>query len=345
MNKKNSISLAVVFLLGFLVIWNELRQVNLNDFLLEVTQVNWFWIGVAILLMLAHWGFEAKITQLFLKKTNPEYSFKNAYRIPLIQHLFNAITPFSTGGQPAQIIALGSSGVDYGVAASVSLMKFVIYQVWVVVNFIICLVFGFHWVASEFEKLSYLIILGFIVHFIVVFCLLLVMYWHSLARKIVETSFKLLSKLKLGRRLMKHEAPVMEKLENFYEQSQAMKAEPVLMLKGSIMTILQLLIYYAVPYFVLLALHTEDVNLVKVIVFHAFIIMIISLFPIPGGTGGAEYSFSLLFGTFIASAGKLVLAIFLWRIVTYYLGILFGLIALMVKPSKTTTIPNKSLAD
>lgn len=334
MNKKNSISLVVVFLLGFLVIWNELRQVNLNEFLLEVTKVNWYWIGVAILLMLVHWGIEAKITQTFLKKTNPKYSMKNAYRIPLIQHLFNAITPFSTGGQPAQIVALGTSGVDYGVAASVSLMKFVVYQVWVVINFVVCLVFGFQWVSTNFHKLSYLIVLGFIVHFIVVFCLLLVMFWHSLAQKIVTGTFNLLRKIKLGRRLVKYEPTVMEKLENFYEQSHAMKQAPKLMAKTSLLTILQLIVYYVVPYFVLLALHIEDVNVFKVIVFHAFIIMIISLFPIPGGTGGAEYSFSLLFGTFVSVPGKLVLAIFLWRIVTYYLGIVLGLVALMVKPTK-----------
>lgn len=333
MNKKNSISLVLVFLLGFFVIWNELRQINLNDFLLEVTQISWFWLIVAIAFMLIHWGIEAKITQLFLKKTNPEYSFKNAYRIPLIQHLFNAITPFSTGGQPAQIVALGTSGVDYGVAASVSLMKFVVYQVWVVINFIFCLIFGFQWVSSNFEKLSYLIILGFIVHFIVVFCLLLVMYWHSLAKKLVMGSFHFFSKFKIGKKVKKYEEPVMEKLESFYEQSQAMKQSPKLMIKASLMTMLQLVVYYAVPYFVLLALHIEDVNFFKVIVFHAFIIMIISLFPIPGGTGGAEYSFSLLFGTFVAAPGKLVLAIFLWRIVTYYIGIVLGGIAMAIKPT------------
>ncbi|MFW3538971.1 lysylphosphatidylglycerol synthase transmembrane domain-containing protein [Vagococcus fluvialis] len=334
MNKKNSFYLILVFVLGFLVIWNELRQVNLQDFLLEVADVNWLWIGVAVLLMLIHWGVEGKITQMFLRKTNPDYSLKNSYRIPLIQHLFNAITPFSTGGQPAQIVAMGTSGVDYGVAASVSLMKFVVYQVWVVLNFIVCLLFGFHWVSSNFNKLSYLIILGFVVHFVVVFCLLLIMFWHSLAKQIVLGFFNIMSKFKLGRRLAKFKEPVMEKLESFYEQSRVMKSSPKLMIKTSLMTILQLMIYYVVPYFVLLALHIEDVNVFKVIVFHAFIIMIISLFPIPGGTGGAEYSFSLLFGTFVVVPGKLVLAIFLWRIVTYYLGIVLGLFALMIKPDK-----------
>ena len=335
MNKKNSLSLVIVFLLGFFVIWNELRKIEMEEFLNEVSQVNWFFIGIAVLFMIISWGIEARITQLFLKKTNPDYSFKNACRIPLIQSLFNAITPFSTGGQPAQIVALGTSGVDYGVAASVSLMKFVVFQIWIVINFVICLLFGFSWVSDHFNKLSYLILLGFIIHFVVVFCLLMVMYWYGLTEKIVTAIFNGLSKFKLGQKLLKYEAPTRAKMDSFYEQSRAMKQQPGLMVKTSLLTILQLVVYYVVPYFVLLALHTENLNVFKVIVFHALIIMIISLFPIPGGTGGAEYSFSLLFGTFVTVQGKLVLAIFLWRIVTYYLGIVLGLVALMVKPTKT----------
>lgn len=339
MNKKNRIYLVIVFLLGGLVIWNELRKVKLAEFLLEVKQVNWLFIGIAMLLMLVHWGLEASITKQFLMKTNPDYFFRNAYRVPLIQHLFNAITPFSTGGQPAQIVALGTSGVDYGVAASVSLMKFVVYQVWVVVNFVICLFFGFHWVSDNFSKLSYLIIFGFIIHFVVVFCLLMVMFSHKFTSKIVEGVFRFLNKFKLGRKLGKFHDSFINKMNNFYEQSHSMKNEPILMVKTSLLTILQLIVYYVVPYFILLALHIDKVNFLKVIVFHAFIIMIISLFPVPGGTGGAEYSFSLLFGTFVVAPGKLVLAIFLWRIVTYYFGIILGLIAVTVQPQKN--IQNK----
>ncbi|MEG0550431.1 MAG: lysylphosphatidylglycerol synthase transmembrane domain-containing protein [Vagococcus sp.] len=332
MNRKNSIYLGIAFLLGFIVIWNELRKVSLNEIYTELISIQWLWLIVAVFCMLLHWGIEARITQLFLKRSNPEYTYKNAYRIPLIEHLFNAITPFSTGGQPAQIVTMGKSGVDYGVAASVSLMKFIVYQVWIVFNFIFCIIFGFKWVSDSLQNLSYLILIGFSIHFIVVFCLLMVMFWHKLTQNIVNGTFFFLAHFKLGKRLAKFQQPILDKMETFYEQSRYMKNQSRLIIKTSILTILQLLMYYVVPYFVLLALNTPDVNVFKVIVFHAFIVMIISLFPIPGGTGGAEYSFTLLFGTFIFVKGKLVLAIFLWRIVTYYMGIILGLLALVVKP-------------
>ncbi len=70
-------------------------------------------------------------------------------------------------------------------------------------------------------------------------------------------------------------------------------------------------------------------------VLHIMIVMIVSLFPVPGGSGGAEYSFKTLFATFIPSSSKLVLGMLLWRLFTYYLGMFMGIGALAVKPRVT----------
>ncbi len=58
--------------------------------------------------------------------------------------------------------------------------------------------------------------------------------------------------------------------------------------------------------------------------------MIISLFAIPGRAGGAEYTLSVLFASFIHSNTKLVLAMILWRLLTYY----FGMFALFAIPGR-----------
>ena len=50
-----------------------------------------------------------------------------------------------------------------------------------------------------------------------------------------------------------------------------------------------------------------------------------------------EVIFSMVFSTFISSHGKLVLAMLLWRAVTYYLVIFAGIVALAVKPDKIKT--------
>lgn len=332
MNKKNRWYLLLAFVLGLLVIGNEMRTVSWQDITREFFIINWAWILLAVCGMLIHWGIGASIIQLFLRRTNPGFSFKSSYRVPLIEHLFNAITPFSTGGQPAQIIVLSKSGVDMGVATSVSLMKFVVYQVWIVINFLFCLIFGYSYLAKDLPQLGILIVLSFLIHLVVVIVLLMIMYWYTFTQKILDFIFKGIRHVKSGEATERLYDKTTAKMKNFYDESRYMKNQPGLMFKASVLTVLQLIAYYTVPYFILRGLGITDMSVIHVIVLHAFIILFISLFPIPGGIGGAEYSFKLLFGTFIATQSKLVLAIFLWRVVTYYLGIVLGLIALTIKP-------------
>ena len=84
----------------------------------------------------------------------------------------------------------------------------------------------------------------------------------------------------------------------------------------------------------MLALGVSHVNVIMVTSLHVLIVMIISLFPIPGGSGGAEYSFSVLFSSFISVNSKLVLAMLLWRLLTYYFGMFAGMFALVFEPKK-----------
>lgn len=332
MTKKNRIYLSLALLIGASVLLNELRKISLQDLLRELTELKISWFLVAVGCMLVHWSIEGKIIQGLLKRQQGGFSFKNAVRIPLIEHLFNAITPFSSGGQPAQLLALVKSGVDPGVSGSVCLMKFVVYQVMIVLNFVTCIIFGFRLIAHELQELSYFVLLGFAINVIVVMALLMLMYCYPLTNGIVTLVMKGVKKVVRGSRGEELEASVFEKMANFYDESQYMRREKKVMQRTFSLTFVQLVCYYIVPYFILLSLGIRQVDVLQIVVFHAFIILIISLFPVPGGTGGAEYSFTLLFGSFIAVTSKLVVAIVLWRIVTHYIGILLGMIALFVKP-------------
>ena len=245
----------------------------------------------------------------------------------MIELLFNGITPFSTGGQPAQLFALMQSGVDGGRATSMLLMKFVVYQSMIVVNFIVCILIGFRFIADKLHVLSMLIIFG----------LIMIMYWYNFTKKMVRVMIKPLSLFLKSERLEKIKKSVDDKIDSFYEESLRLRADWGLLIKISLLTLVQLFFYYLIPYFILLSLGVTHVNVLLVMTMHVLIVMIISLFPIPGGVGGAELSFSMVFSTFISGHGKLVLAMLLWRAVTYYLVIFAGIVALAVKPDKIKT--------
>ncbi|PWF99890.1 lysylphosphatidylglycerol synthase transmembrane domain-containing protein [Levilactobacillus bambusae] len=334
MTRRNKIALAIMFLVGVGIFAFSLRKIKLHALWNDLLHINLWWFAVAVLCMLLYLGLEGLIVKVFISSRISGFTFRDAVRVPAIEQLFNGITPFSTGGQPAQLIALMQAGVDGGRASSVLLMKFVVYQAMIVVNFIIALLIGFNYIVEKMHALALLVLFGFLIHLGVIIGLLLVMYWPRFTKKLVSLCLIPVGWFMKQERLDGIKRQLDEKLDNFYHESLRISHEWKMMAKIFLITFFQLLAYYLIPYFIMLALGYTHVNIVMVTCLHILIVIVISLFPIPGGSGGAEYSFEALFGSFITSSSKLVLAMLLWRILTYYLGMLSGLIALVIPPTK-----------
>ncbi|MBW1605394.1 lysylphosphatidylglycerol synthase transmembrane domain-containing protein [Lactobacillus sp. Sy-1] len=335
MTKRNLLSLLGMFLIGFIIFWYFIRDVNLNLLVADFFNINWSWMLVATFCMFAYFGLESWITHALVKDQGENhFTFKDAIRVPLVEQLFNGITPFSSGGQPAQLVVMLQTGVDGGRASSVLLMKFVVYQAMIVINFLFSLFIGFHYISEKLHYLSLFVLFGFIIHLVVIIILLMIMYWHGFTKRFVHAIMKPLKFFVSAERYEKWQVTLNEKIDNFYNESVRIAHHWKLLFKVAVITFFQLLLYYLVPYFIMLALGYDQANIVMIVSLHVLIVMIISLFPIPGGAGGAEYSFEMLFKSYIFNSSKLVLALILWRILTYYLGLVLGAIALFIKPDR-----------
>ena len=88
---------------------------------------------------------------------------------------------------------------------------------------------------------------------------------------------------------------------------------------------------YLVPLAILYA--TGDYtsfNGLQSVVASAYVMLIGSFVPIPGGTGGLEYGFINFYGNFIK--GSVLTAIMItWRFITYYIPMIIGAIAVNAK--------------
>lgn len=337
MTRKNRIVLFIMFGIGIAIFLFSLREISFRSFVHDVTTLNLWWLGIAFLCMFLSLVFEALVIKILVQRQIKSYPFFDALRVPMLEQLFNGITPFSTGGQPAQLFALMQSGLDAGRATSSTLMKFIVYQAMIVVNFVLCLLIGFNFIQEKIHTLAWLVVFGFIIHLAVIVSLLMVMYWYDFTKKFIKVTLLPIKWIFNDEKYRNWNKIVDEKIDNFYEESLKLKSNWKLLLKISAITFVQLAVYYIIPYFILLSLGVTHVNVIMVISMHVLIVMVVSLFPIPGGAGGAEYSFSVIFSSFIGTGSKLVLAMLLWRIVTYYSGMLSGLIAMLIQPKRIVT--------
>ncbi|WP_426665275.1 lysylphosphatidylglycerol synthase transmembrane domain-containing protein [Lactiplantibacillus plantarum] len=339
MTRKNIWSLLVMVALGVGISWYSLRNVKLSNLMDDILTLNWWWLLVALGCVGLYFGLEAVVVQKFVRHRYRNYRFKSALRVPLAEQLFNGITPFSSGGQPAQIFVMAQSGIDAGRASSVALMKFVVFQAMVVLNFLFAMLIGFHYLAEKLSYLSLYVLLGFLIHFAVIVGLLLVMYWYNFTKRAVKIVLIPVSWFMKAERFAKFENNISEKIDSFYEESVRMTKDWRMLVEVCIITFLQLLFYYLIPYFIMRAMGIDDVNLIMVTSLNVLIFLVTSLFPIPGGAGGAEFGFTALFAKFIPSHSKLILAMLIWRILTYYLGLFLGMIAMAMRPEKAEEIP------
>lgn len=334
MNKKHLWGVLIVLAISAFVLYTDLKSTPLSEILGTAHGLNiWALIMVFGLMLLSYVCEAGILATLAHRKDEPKRSAWSFLRIPIIQALFNAITPMSTGGQPSQLAAMIQMGMEGGRSTSILLMKFIIYQIVVFFAYVFTIIFGFHTVMTKFAGLAVFIAIGFLIHISSIIFLLAIMFAYRFTKRATNWVMDLLGKFMKKERVENWRKATLEKIDTFYAESQKLKKEKNKLVIASVLTILQLLFFYSVPFMVLTALNVPC-SWSSVTQMNIMIIMFMSIIPIPGASGGAEYSFQTLFSTFISSHGALILAMFVWRFATYFFGMILGIFGWIFKPKR-----------
>lgn len=334
MNKKHLWGVLIVLVISAFVLYTDLKSTPLSEILGTAHGLNiWALIMVFGLMLLSYVCEAGILATLAHRKDEPKRSAWSFLRIPIIQALFNAITPMSTGGQPSQLAAMIQMGMESGRSTSILLMKFIIYQIVVFFAYVFTIIFGFHTVMTKFAGLAVFIAIGFLIHISSIIFLLAIMFAYRFTKRATNWGMDLLGKFMKKERVENWRKATLEKIDTFYAESQKLKKEKNKLVIASVLTILQLLFFYSIPFMVLTALNVPC-SWSSVTQMNIMIIMFMAIIPIPGASGGAEYSFQTLFSTFISSHGALILAMFVWRFATYFFGMILGIFGWIFKPKR-----------
>ncbi|MDV7739146.1 flippase-like domain-containing protein [Leuconostoc mesenteroides] len=334
MFKRDRVSMIIVVVLTAIVVYFLTKELSGKGHQLSVALENldWHWLLFGLFTMIISIFLEAAATRALLSKEDRRHtSVLSLLRVPLLNLLGTGVTPFATGGQPAQLYGLSRSGVETGRAMSVILMKFLVYQIVVVVFFIIGYVSAEHFIYQQVNPtFATFIPFAIAIHAVVIIGIILVMFWPSLTLRLVDLVAIVVKKMMHRERFERLIANVKQKIDNFHTESRRVISSWQSLVGATFFTSLQLITFYMIPYFVIRAFGYQSVNPWLIVTMNIMIVMVISLFPIPGGVGGAELSFQLLFSPFVKNPATLILVILLWRFITYYFGIFAGIIAYLI---------------
>ena len=312
---------AVIFIL--LVIFTH----GWMDLIHQIKNLQVEWIIAAALSMILYWIFEAKILQCVIFLTNKDYKFKDAFRVTMIGQYFNSITPFASGGQVMQFYALTKQGLGAGSCGSALMIKFIIYQAILTVYSLILIFWKVAYFKNNTNNFYYLIGIGFAVHAGVIICLFIFSTYRKLTHTLILALSKILEKLRFVKNISTLEIRINDNLDQFHNNMEIIKHKKKLVVKASVYTILQLTVYFIIPYFIYLSFGMKGAHMGSMIAGTAFVIMLTAIVPSPGAMGGAEGAFFVFFSLFFAS-NNIMAALLLWRLITFYSCIVFGFYAL-----------------
>lgn len=280
--------------------------------------------------LLRVWFGAAKIRYLAEKAL----SWMQSFRIILTWDFTSSVTPSTIGGAPMATYAMSKEGLSLGQSTAIILYGVLLDQLWFALSIPLLLIAGIYFnvvpenIGMVGEASMFLLYAG-----LLTYASLLaygVLKNPAALRKMVNWIFKLPF-------LRRWEDKMAKEAEHLEEYSHELRKKPrSFLLKTFFLSTMSWICRIALPTIVILSLlpANEILSLLRSLAMNlAFLIM-----PTPGGSGGVEGLFAIFQGPLIDRKAFIGLAVFLWRIISYYISIGLGMMA-------TTWYINRSVVD
>ena len=328
-NKKYIINTLIILVITSVVLYFALKD-NFDKTLHIILNANKLLILLVIVIMLVAFSFQSYGLYKIAKEYNNELSFKDIFKQIIIVQFFNGITPFSTGGQPMQVYMLNKSGLSIANSTITILQNSILFQVALVLCGILAVLFNrLYSIFGNDELLARLTILGFIFNVIAGIGLLLFTFSTSLAKKITFFIINILNKIKIIKNKNKHIEKWNKEFEEFENSGKKLRKNTKLTITVIFVNFLAFILLSLIPYFIIKATDPySSITIVHSIVGTMYVYLISAFVPIPGGSGGIEFSFSKFFSPIVISNSVISASLILWRFITYYVPMIIGAIVL-----------------
>lgn len=293
----------------------------------QIAEAKLLWATLSLVTILAYWLIETLVYQKIVNTNTDGIGFLKLFKITLSTQFFNGITPFATGGQPFQIYILGrETGYGLGKVSSSSLQNFVVYQLALIIYGFIAIITQLSVPHLNIETNSYmkfLIFVGFSLNFLVIAGLVILGKSRRISHFFFNGVIEFLGKIRIIKDMTKTRTRIRSTLKDFHDDMKILGENKKLFVEAVILNMIKLTLFYSVAYLLCLSLGIEGVSYLDVILASAYTMLITSLVPLPGASGGAEFGFLVFFSGIITGSAATAVML-LWRFFTYYVGLILG---------------------
>ena len=301
-----------------------------------IVRTEYIWLLAAFTCTFLFWLFGAFTVGMLKrgiigKRNDPGQNFKTV----MVGMFFSSVTPFATGGQPAQIYMLKRMGVDGGTGTSIIILKSVFNQTSIMVMCIGLYIVNRQFLVMNIPQFNILFAIGCSANLLLLSIYGLFLFNAKAAEKAVWYFLKLMSFFKIIKNPKKRMEGLHDSLGRFKSGIKILNKRKIYIAGAFLMQALQHFFLFCVPIFMLRAIEGTFVSVFggvfDVFVCSAMVIMIAALVPTPGTSGGAEGLGLLFIAPFFFNSPKMSVVL-VWRLLTYYANVVVGgIFCLLIK--------------
>lgn len=325
MNKSRKKIFNIVFFAAVLLLtyYSVLKGESIPELIEDMSRANGWYLLLAVLCVLLFLCLQAVVIYIMLIAVGEPRSMGKCMLFSFTGYFYCSITPFQSGGPPAQIVNMKKEGIAISTSSIVILIMTFLFKAVLVAVGIWYLLFGRGYLGPYLSGVRGVFTLGMALT--IGFCAFLVIFiFHPTfaGNVLLRLYSRFVERGHLLKRFRGKRGRILSFMNRYKETATFFRVHRKTMAVLFGITFLQRFSYFFTTYFVYRAFGLYGTSAVTIALLQACISISVDLLPLPGGTGITEAMFLRIFRP-IFGAKFLLPGMMLSRGITYYVQLIF----------------------
>ena len=342
--KKYIFSILFFIILLVLTFYVLFKNNDIKDIITSLQNITFNYLLIGVALVFVYILAQALYIKVSLKSLDHKINIWQGFVYSCIEFYFSAVTPSSTGGQPAQIYYMSKDNVPGTKSSVVIMLNTVTYKFVILTMALFGIIFFPNLIFNNSVVFTIVFILGIIVNIGMIAVCLMLMYSRKWINRVVKLVVNVGSKL----HFIKDREKTLKKFKrlslDYQKGAKYIKDHFSVAIKVFILTFIQRLSIFAVSFVVYKAFNLSGYSFLELVVVQMAVGIAIDSLPLPGGIGASEAMLHLIYNR-IFSEAIAVPAMLVTRGISYYLCLLIAGITVLINHLRITFRKKENIAE
>ena len=342
MKSKKKYLLSVIFFVILLVLTFYLlfKNNDIQDVITNLNNISYEYIVLGLILVLTYLFTESIYIKIILKSLKQKIHLWQGLVYSCIEFYFSAITPSSTGGQPAQAYYMHKDGIPFTKSSVTLLLNTITFKLVLLIMGLFAVIFYPSLIFNNSTLFTIIFIFGVVINIAMIIACLMLMYSKRWVKSIAIFFINLGHKLHLIKNKDKKIESFYNHLADYQESAKYIKENLWVSVKVCLITFIQRLAMFSIAYVVYKAFGFNEHSYIELVVIQLSIAIAIDSLPLPGGIGASEAMLILIYDK-IFGENLSVPAMLVTRGLSYYSCLLLSGIVVLLNHLRITFAKDK----